>query len=1247
MDGSAPDLRSLSAYECQGESRRRTSSEERCWNRGRQEGDPDWFEKGRGIKQNGGGRVSKLIQIFGNQSATYDPGAQMSSVPANKMVLTGGGGDQGGTGEGPTHPKPAVGTVAALGQPDARLAIMCADEALEGNWDGEQAEGKNAGPEARLAGDTTVDDEFCMEEDDDEETPVVAPTMWRMLARYYSIKAANYTLIHKHFTEVWRVRGKMIFKPLKDNFFIITFSQEGDYKFVEQGGPWIHQGVACLIAPFVDSAQPSDTVLDTVRLWVRFYDVPWKKQTKEYGETLGSKFGKVVTVDVDAEGLELSEYLRVRIDWPLSQRLLARFKITKGQQVAKIYHMRYERVPFFCFHCGFIGHNEEQCEQRIMGAPSLQYDATLRCSPKRKFQSRTVSTPDEPAAKKFLSFNTPEGSVNSSSLGIPPMAGRQARADQGVPSTDIPVAVDANDGFEEQERRTGEEIERDLANTVHNLQLKQCTNKEVGKQDRSPIATVEVPGSRPATQGIGCSKEEVRLAPNAMQIMQNLTPITSNSRGTPSGPNSSDMIPPLRGLSQLGIPLSDSDVSMADGESILGKRTAGEDAATDGMGQKLDLSLALNCNATGGGKLKKGRRAGTTEGQEEKKDGHVESVAARTRRRIATGHSKPGNLTRPSVEPRVPYTYDNKRLGRANVRVRLDRAVACPAWRDRWNKRSACRNVRPEDSGGSSTWHAIEYGLELLKTGVIWRVGNGASIRIWRDPWIPKDSNHLPQTPRGRCRYRWVADFLEADGTWNMQRLEQYFSAEDVKDILQIKPSRRNETDFVSWFPEKSGLFTVRSAYRLALHREMMRQDRGATSSRPDGARPSWRLIWKCPVPHKVRILAWKICRNAIATQAMTEVWDLPNLQTMQPMGHEWLLQILHASSEKQRAMTLMVLWRIWHAHNELTHDKPCPPIEGSRRFLVSYLNSLLMIKQFPDADVTKGKMVIDQGQGFRKEEGRRVNMSTVYQRWTRPAENEVKLNVDGAFSMDGRAGVGMVLRNSNGEVIYAACQQVQHCSDALEVELMAIEVGVKQALQWTQQIFSVESDCAEAINMIKQIPPNISAYAFRINEIREVLRERDSPLVKISREANNASHELAKLARVQGRAEAWHGCPPEITVMVLDVSARPNGGSLALLCLYSEMQLDRPQILGCVLLVRRLYAVLAFRRESRLSGSALASALTGRLRAAASGHGDATMALKCPLALKIVLACGAFILRQVLVAPVWCSDCSHSPPSR
>ena len=51
---------------------------------------------------------------------------------------------------------------------------------------------------------------------------------------------------------------------------------------------------------------------------------------------------------------------------------------------------------------------------------------------------------------------------------------------------------------------------------------------------------------------------------------------------------------------------------------------------------------------------------------------------------------------------------------------------------------------------GSSTWLAIEHGLELVKQGYIWRVGNGTNIRIWRDPWIPNGAPLKPITPKLR-----------------------------------------------------------------------------------------------------------------------------------------------------------------------------------------------------------------------------------------------------------------------------------------------------------------------------------------------------------------------------------------------------------------------------------------------------------------------------------------------------------------
>lgn len=223
----------------------------------------------------------------------------------------------------------------------------------------------------------------------------------------------------------------------------------------------------------------------------------------------------------------------------------------------------------------------------------------------------------------------------------------------------------------------------------------------------------------------------------------------------------------------------------------------------------------------------------------------------------------------------------------------------------------------------------------------------------------------------------------------------------------------------------------------------MQEQDRGATSVRPDGECASWKLIWNCPVPPKVKTLAWKICRNALATKVnlkyrrithsdmcdvcgmeaedtyhvflrcpharslwlvMRETWNLPADDLLRPTGPHWLLQLLTEIKEEQRAPTLMTLWRIWHAHNEITHDKPCPSIEGSRRFLVSYLNSLLMVKQFPDADVIKGKMVIDQDGGFKTRPDRVDGRKKVRKRWDPPNENEAKLNVDGAFVAEGGA---------------------------------------------------------------------------------------------------------------------------------------------------------------------------------------------------------------------------------------------------
>jgi hypothetical protein len=49
-------------------------------------------------------------------------------------------------------------------------------------------------------------------------------------------------------------------------------------------------------------------------------------------------------------------------------------------------------------------------------------------------------------------------------------------------------------------------------------------------------------------------------------------------------------------------------------------------------------------------------------------------------------------------------------------------------------------NAGPK-SGSSFTWQSIVNGIQTFKRGHIWRVGNGSSINVWRDPWLPNSPN--------------------------------------------------------------------------------------------------------------------------------------------------------------------------------------------------------------------------------------------------------------------------------------------------------------------------------------------------------------------------------------------------------------------------------------------------------------------------------------------------------------------------
>ena len=150
--------------------------------------------------------------------------------------------------------------------------------------------------------------------------------------------------------------------------------------------------------------------------------------------------------------------------------------------------------------------------------------------------------------------------------------------------------------------------------------------------------------------------------------------------------------------------------------------------------------------------------------------------------------------------------------------------------------------------GISYTWRSILKGVELLKEGLICRIGDGTSVKIWSDPWLNREGSRRPKTERGRCLLTRVCELIDPDtGSWDEQLVRYIFVSEDAKVILST-PIRHDFDDFYAWFFDSKGTFTVKSTYKLYIR---LRDAGLPSTSHPVDGDIGWRNIWKITCPPK------------------------------------------------------------------------------------------------------------------------------------------------------------------------------------------------------------------------------------------------------------------------------------------------------------------------------------------------------------------------------------------------------------
>jgi hypothetical protein len=153
----------------------------------------------------------------------------------------------------------------------------------------------------------------------------------------------------------------------------------------------------------------------SVPIWVQFKKIPYYLLCKALARDLGRKIGTYICIDNNARGDLCDKLIRARVHLPINRALLRWVTLMDGVTNEEVIaHVHYERLPTFCFLCGFIGHRDTEC---IMAGTTRRksYGADLGVAPILPEDSRVWFMPEhigQPRQKPGLLWRQSTPSIN-------------------------------------------------------------------------------------------------------------------------------------------------------------------------------------------------------------------------------------------------------------------------------------------------------------------------------------------------------------------------------------------------------------------------------------------------------------------------------------------------------------------------------------------------------------------------------------------------------------------------------------------------------------------------------------------------------------------------------------------------------------------------------------------------------------------------------------------------------------------
>jgi ribonuclease HI len=394
-----------------------------------------------------------------------------------------------------------------------------------------------------------------------------------------------------------------------------------------------------------------------------------------------------------------------------------------------------------------------------------------------------------------------------------------------------------------------------------------------------------------------------------------------------------------------------------------------------------------------------------------------------------------------------------------------------------------------------------------------------------------------------------VRELIDHDTNWwNKTLIEEIFTHEEALVISKLPVSCTLQKDVLIWRGTATGEFSVRSAYHLA---KELQDAMSGESSMSSSVSEIWRIMWQLQIPNAVKMFLWKACHNLLPTKdnllkrgvvqeslcpicgletesithilwscsSAMDVWSVcgKTFQKSHFCGSDFLQlveEMFNKCDREEFGFFVRIARQIWFRRNSVVHGE-------------DFLHPNLLVKGTMESS----------------EEYKQANLGDsalpksvgVQAKWQAPPTGTYKVNWDAAVdSVNGRMGIGIVVRDYEGHVIAARSVTIMGNLEPIAAEALAAFQATNFSKDLGLQHIILEGDALQVVKAVNCPSRNWSRFGQLVEDTRMVIHSFSSWRVShISRVANSAAHGLAKAAVKHIIDQVWM---EEIPICICDV---------------------------------------------------------------------------------------------------------------